>query len=216
MNKPQRSKWSISEFKVLCEQANNEGYRFAESLAIKFRAARDYHQKTILQKLEEAQGLREPNKLTRLDFEITCEIDAFMNALNSIFDLLAQLVNECLRSPKSPVAKVNIHKTSEWDDVSEDLRCKILKMVKNEWFLKIRDYCNVSKHHRVIKADVQVDFFDKAIHTGFLTNKFDYGERTAQSISNREIEGCLKFVGRSVEGIGVILNEEMLSQSQRI
>ncbi len=114
MNEPLNSKWNIREFRALCQQANNEGVRFAESLSLKFIAARDYHHKNILQKLKEAKEFKELKVLTRLDFEIACEMDAFMNALNSMFDSLAQLVNECLRSSKSPVEKVVFHKIKEW------------------------------------------------------------------------------------------------------
>jgi len=216
MNETLNSKWNIREFRALCEQANNEGVRFAESLSLKFIAARDYHHKNILQKLKEAKEFKDLKDLTRLDFEIACEMDAFMNALNSTFDLLAQLVNECLRSSKSPAAKIEFHKISKWDDVPEGIRCKVARMAKNEWFLKIRDYCNVSKHHQVIKGDVHVEFLDLEIHTGYHTKEFNYRKRIAQSISDRELDGCLKFVGRSVNGIGVILNQELLSRSEQI
>ena len=214
MNEPLNSKWNTRQFKELGKEAGNEGVRYAESLSLKFIAARDYRQQNTLQKLKYAKEFKELEDLPRLDFEIAFEMDAFMNALNSMFDFLAQILNECLRPPKSPVEEVNFGKISKWDDVPEDLRCKFIRMAKNEWFLKIRDYCNVSKHHYAIKGDVHVEFLDHERHTGYQTKEFNYGKRIAQSISNQEINGCLKFVGRSVNGIGVILNQELLSRSE--
>ena len=206
--------WNKREFRALCEQANNDGIRFAESLSLKYLAARDYHQKNILQKLEEAKAFKELSDLTCLDFEIAWELDAFMNALNSVFDLLAQLINECLRLPRLPVEKVEFLEVSKWD-VPKDIRCKVASVAKDEWFLRIRDYCNVSKHHYAIKGDVHVEFGDPDTHTGYRTKEFDYKARVAQCISDRELEGCLKFVGRSVNEIGALLNHELLSRSEQ-
>ena len=206
--------WNIKEFRTLCEQANNEGVKFAESLSLKFLAARDYHQKNILQKLEEAKVLKEPSDLVRLDFEIAWELDAFMNALNSMFDLLAQLINECLCLPRLPVEKGEFCKASKWD-VPKDVRCKVASMAEDEWFLRIRDYCNVSKHHYAIKGDVHVEFGNPDTHTGYRTKEFDYKARVAQCITDQELGGCLKFVGRSVNEIGALLNHELLSRSEQ-
>ncbi len=98
--------------------------------------------------------------------------------------------------------------------MSEDIRFKVIRMAKNEWFLKIRDYCNVSKHHHAIKGDVRVEFLDYERHTGYHTKEFNYRKRIGQSISDQEMNGCVKFVGRSVNEIGVILNRELLSRSE--
>jgi hypothetical protein len=206
--------WNIKEFKDLCKQANRDGAKFAESLAVRFMAARDYHQKNIFQKLEEAKSLRDSNDLCRLDYEIAWELDAFMNALNSIFDFLAQLINECLRKPKLDVAKVDPCRFN-WmrgNGIADSVSNKFEDMVKDKWFTKIHDYCNVSKHHYAIKGDVNVEFGDARVKTWYYTKEFDFKQRCAQHISASELKDYLVFVGNYVNEIGVLLNHELSSR----
>lgn len=207
--------WNIKEFKDLCKQANRDGAKFAESLAVRFLAARDYHQKNILQKLEEAKSLRDPKDLLRLDHEIAWELDAFMNALNSNFDFLAQLTNECLRKPKLDVTKVDPCHLN-WmrgNGIADSVSNKFEDMAKDKWFTKIHDYCNVSKHHYAIKGDVHVEFGDARVKTGYHTKEFDFKQRCAQRMSDSELRDCIAFVGKYVDEIGVLLNRELCSRA---
>lgn len=200
--------WNIMEFKTLCEQAHIDGVPFAESLAVKYMASQGYHGKNILDKLKEAEALKSPEDLARLDMEIAWELDAFMNALNSMFDILAQLINECLCSPKLPVGDVDIYKVKDWDVPREIIEI-IDNATTNEQFDMIRGYCNVSKHHYAIKGGVHVDFSGSDIKTNYYSNKFTNKSKDTKYINAHELSNYLKFAGGVVDQVGMLLNREL-------
>ena len=206
--------WDIKEFRTLCKYAHTDGLMFAESLAVKYRAARDYHQKNTSEKLKEAEVSKALGDLARLDLEIAWELDAFMNALNSMFDILAQLINECLCSPKFPVEGVNIHKVKGWD-VPKEIVQIIDNATMNELFNMIRGYSNVSKHRYAIKGDVHVDFSGLYVNTSYYSKEFTYKSKDTQHISDHELSNYLKFAGGVVDQVGMLLNRELLARNTR-
>jgi hypothetical protein len=100
------SEWKLKEFKKLCLDSGFEKiWSHTISLAFKYRAA-VYHKIKIQQKIDEISSQTFLEKAPNYDLEIAFELDALMNTLNSVWDFLGQLLNECFIHPKANSAKI--------------------------------------------------------------------------------------------------------------
>ena len=137
--------WNIKEFKKCCLNSGfDEVLLYTYSLVSRFNAT-VYHKKNILRKTKNIKDKRmelPPEKYGAYDYEYSFEIDALMLALNSMWDILGQLINECFIRPKIKVNKVyfpNICKnicdcsTKEAKSISPEIKLILNSIQENDY-----------------------------------------------------------------------------------
>jgi len=211
-------KWNLVEFKKLCSATDkNQAYILARSLAFKYRAARDYHKYNILDRLakikNEGSAFLLTSEFFQCELEIGFEADALVSALNSMWDIIAQLLNECFGNPKLPVKSVCFDNIVKKCSLSTDIKDAVGKMLCDKYYKEIRSYCNVSKHHYAIEGDIKVDFGKNIKRVSYQAKQFEY-ERIKYSPSVDEVIQYIKFVGNSVDEIGSLIQIELSSLLQ--
>ena len=205
--------WNLREFKALCLNSGLDKQLFyTESLAFKWEAAK-YHKGIIQQKMNESPKLS-PNKLLAYDFEIAFELDALMSALNSIWDILAQLLNECFIRHKIDASSVSFNILS---DTNKDYRKLIPTEVRHITnniprsppYPTIKDYVNVSKHRYAIKGEIDVDYREIPTRVSYKTQQFECKKGQRRRLTPNKAFKCLEFVGKSVDQVGAEVQKEV-------
>ncbi len=195
--------WKLQEFKTFCEYQGLERPLFyTESLALKFAAAK-YHR----DRLEEKMGKIDPQRLSlemlvRYDFEIAFEIDALMMTLNSMWDILGQLINACFIHDDPN--EISFNKLAKCHP--ELIPAKVMPILRSiqehSLYATIKEYANVSKHQHAIKGDVHVDFGETPTRVSYETKEFKHRQKQQRRLTPEKASKCLSFVGKSVDKVG--------------
>ena len=116
--------WNLKEFEPLCLNSGfDKALFYTNSLAVKWNAA-IYHKSNIQQKINDINFNSFLEKAPAYDYEVAFELDALMLALNSMWDILGQLINECFMRPKIDVSKMyfaDIFKCY-WDSIPPEIQ----------------------------------------------------------------------------------------------
>ncbi len=207
------SAWNPKEFKDVCLQSGLSRVSvYVESLIVKNWAA-IYHKENIekrLNKLRET-GLRSsPEQILQYEKEITFELDALMATLNSMWDILAQLLNECF--VKTDSREMNFSKFSNPKEccyrlIPSEIQ-SILKSIRgNTLYRTITDYTNVSKHRYLPLGEIYMDVSAKPRKVSYITSEFEYKKGEWQRLAIDKAFKCLGFVIKSVDQIGAKIHE---------
>ncbi len=208
--------WNLKEFKTLCLNSGfDEALFYTNSLAIKWNAA-IYHKHNIQQKMAELDSNSFLAKAPAYDHEIAFELDALMVTLNSIWDILGQLINECFIRPKIPASKLyfdNILNNKISDIRQNSIPPEIHQILKpihgDEHYHKIRAFANVSKHRHAIQGEIYMDVSEKPTKKSYVTTEFEY-KRKWYKLTVDDAFSCWEFVnkvGKSVDQIGAKIHE---------
>ena len=193
--------WNLKEFKTLClDSGLDKTWFYTKSLAFKWNAA-IYHKDKIQQKIDEINPQSFLEKAPAYDLEIAFELDALMTTLNSMWDILGQLINECLIRPKRDTSKMYFDDVFKccWNSIPSEIQ-PILKSIRgNELYRIIKAYANVSKHRYAIQGEVYMDMGKKPTKVSYVIPEFEY-KKTFE---------CLDFVGKSVDQIGARIHESI-------
>ncbi len=204
--------WNLKEFKTLCLNSGlDKAWFYAESLAFKWNAA-VYHKSKIQQKIDEIDLKSFLEKALDYSVEIAFELDALMVTLNSMWDILGQLTNECFIRPKIPESGLyfdNIlnNKISiiQQNSIPSTIKSTLEDIKKNELYGLIKAYANVSKHRYAIQGDCHIDFTKIPTTVSYVT-EFEYnGEWHKLTID--DAFKCWKFVGESLIQVGTKTQE---------
>ncbi len=206
--------WNLKEFKTLCLNSRlDEALFYTRSLVFKWKAA-IYHKDNIQQKMTELKSF--PGKALAYDYEIAFELDALMVTLNSMWDILGQLINECFIRPKIPVNGLyfeNILK-SKIDKYGQNSIPPVIQQIlkpiqEDEHYHTIRAFANVSKHRHAIQGEIHMDVSEKPAKKSYVTTEFKY-EGKWYKLTLDDASRCWEFMdsmGKSVDQIGAKIHE---------
>lgn len=198
--------WKVKDFNVLCHDLGlDKACLYADSLSIRWVAAR-YHKRNIQQKINELKIETFPEKVADYSSEFNFELDALMLTLNSIFDILGQLINECFINPKIPIGSVKFDDVVNHSSIPSELK-SILNDIKGKpLYQKIRAYANVSKHRYVIQGTNRIDFTKIPTTVSYESTEFEYKDEW-HKLTLDTARRCWKFVGKSVIQVGTKTQE---------
>lgn len=198
--------WKVKEFNALCHDLGlDKACLYADSLSIRWSASR-YHKRNIQQKRNELNIETFPKKVADYTSEFNFELDALMLTLNSIFDILGQLINECFINPKIPIGCVTFDKVVNHRSIPSKLK-SILNDIKGDTlYQKIRAYANVSKHRYVIQGINHIDFTKIPTTVSYESTEFEYRDEWHKLTLDTAFK-CWKFVGKSVIKAGTKIQE---------
>jgi len=195
-------KWSIKDFNAICRDLGlDKACLYADSLSFRWLDAR-YHRSNIQQKMDEMKDVGSfIEKGAESTFIIDCELNALMLSLNSIFDILGQLINECFIKPKMRIDCVTFNKVVNHISTPDQLK-SILNSIKGDTLYQIiRAYSNVSKHRHVIQGTNNIDFTKIPTTVSYKSTEFEYkGEW--HILTHDTVFRCYKFASESLVQIG--------------
>ncbi len=204
--------WNLKEFKTLCHDLGlDKACLYAHSLSVRWSAAR-YHKRNIqqsinkLNKINETRIITFPNDVAEYTSEFNFELDALMLTLNSIFDILGQLINECFINPKIPIGKVKFDNVVNHSSIPSELKLILNPIRGNPLYQKIRAYANVSKHRYVIQGTNHIDFTKIPTTVSYESTEFEYNDEWHELTLDTAFN-CWKFVGKSVIKVGTRTHE---------
>jgi len=205
--------WKVKDFNAICRDLGlDKACLYADSLSTRWLSAR-YHKSNIQQNMDEMKDIKSFLKnMSYYSFTINFELDALMLSLNSIFDILGQLINECFISPKIPIDRVKFDKVVNHNSIPDDLR-QILKSIKKDpLYQKIKAYANISKHRYVIQGDNNIDFTQIPTTISYKSTEFEYNGKWHELTHDTAFR-CWKFVGESLIQAGNMIQELVKSGS---
>jgi hypothetical protein len=204
--------WNLKEFKTLCLNSGlDKVWFYTESLAFKWRAA-TYHKSKIQQKIDEINSTSFLEKAPAYDLEIAFALDALMVTLNSMWDILGQLINECFIRPKIDASKMYFDDIFKcyWNSIPPDIQ-PILKPIRgNTLYRTIKAFADVSKHRHAIQGEIHMDVSKKAAKVSYVTTEFEYKKGEWHKLTLDNAFKCWEFVdklGKSIDEIGAKIHE---------
>jgi hypothetical protein len=200
--------WKVKEFNALCHDLGlDKACLYADSLSIRWSAAR-YHKQNIQQKINELNIETFPEKVADYTSQFNFEFDALMLTLNSMWDILGQLINECFIRPKIDANKMYFDDIFKcyWDSIPSELKPILTSIKGNALYQKIKAYANVSKHKYVIQGTNQIDF-TKIPTTVSYEAEFEYRRGEWHKLTLDAAVKCCKFAGESVIQVGTKTQE---------
>ncbi len=203
------SAWNLKEFKTLCLNSGFDKALFhTESLAFKWNAA-IYHKGKIQQKISEINVNSSLEKAPVYDYEIAFELDALMVTINSMWDILGQLINECFIHPKIDASKMyfdDIFKC-HWGSMPPEIQPLLKPIRGNALYRTIKAFANVSKHRYAIQGEIYMDVSKKPTEVEYVTTEFEYKKGEWHKLTLDSASSCLEFVGKSVDQVGAKIHE---------
>ena len=198
--------WKVKDFIALCHDLGlDKACLYANSLSIRWSAA-GYHGRNIQQKISELNIETFPKKVADYASEFNFELDSLMLTLNSTFDILGQLINECFINPKIPVDDVIFDKLFNHSSIPSELK-PILTCIKGDkLYQNIRAYANVSKHRYVIQGTNHIDFTRIPTTVSYESIEFEYRDEWYKLTYDTAFK-CWKFVGKSLIKAGTKIQE---------
>ncbi len=184
--------WNLKEFKTLCLSSGfDKAWFYTESLAFKWNAV-IYYKSKLQQKINEINFNSFLKKAPAYDYEIAFELDALMLTLNSMWDILIGLIDECSCYRNSIPAEIQ----------------PILKPIKgNALYRTIKAFANVSKHRHAIQGEINMDVSEKPAKKSYVTTEFEYKKGEWHKLTSDKAFRCMEFVGKSVDQIGAKIHE---------
>jgi hypothetical protein len=186
--------------------------KYASSLVLK-KCDTLYHKKNVEKRLSEIQEKRlklSTGKLIEYEFEITFELDALVSTLNTVWDVLAQLINECFiridicnvsftkfSNPKHPYYKLVPPKIQ-----------RILTSIRgNTLYRDIYCFTNISKHRYAVSGELVIDFSKESQSISYSTVKLEYKKREWHTFTDEKAFKCVGFMIDSVNRVGFTINQ---------
>ena len=207
--------WNPKEFKDVCLQSGlSRALVYAESLVVKNWAA-IYHKENIGKRLNKlrATGLRSsPEQILQYEKEITFELDALMATLNSMWDILAQLLNEYfvqIDSSEVSFSKFSNPKECCYRLIPSEIQPILQSIRGNTLYRTIKAYTNVSKHRYLPLGESYMNVSAMPREVSYTTPEFEYKNGERQRLAIDKAFKCLEFVIKSVDQIGAKIHELM-------
>lgn len=198
------AKLDLRHLKKFCYAHDRQGlWVFIESYLFRDHAAL-YHISNIRERLEAAKQPQPSyiQKVYKTEIELPFEVDALMLTLNSMIDLALQIINEAfLSSPKKPEDL----RWKDWDKLkkSPGFPSKVAELIDSlrdhPTKQKIREYSNISKHIRVIRGQLTIDFRPHTPQTDYTTAVFGFKKRITLDVD--DLEECRKFTKETVKSL---------------
>ena len=199
--------WKVEEFNALCHDLGlDKACLYAGSLSIRWSAIR-YHKSNIQQNMDEMKDIKSFLKnMSYYSFTVNFELDALMLTLNSIFDILGQLINECFINPKIPIGSVKFDDVVNHSSIPSELKSILNDIKGNTLYQKIRAYANVSKNRYVIQGTNHIDFTKIPTTVSYESTEFECRDEWHKLTLDTAFN-CWKFVGKSVIKAGTKTQE---------
>ena len=201
--------WNLTEFKTLCLNSGLDKLLFyTKSLALNWHAV-IYHKNNIKRKIDEIGPQSFLAKAPAYEIEIAFELQALMTTLNSMWDILGQLINECFIRPKKDARKMYFDDIFKcyWDSIPSEIQT-ILKRIRGDTlYRRIKAYANVSKHRYAIQGEIHMDLSEKPTKISYVIPEFEYKNGEWHKLTLDKAFKCLEFVGTSVDQIGAKIHE---------
>jgi hypothetical protein len=209
--------WSFDEFNALCKTKHlDDTHIFQNALYWKVAHA-TYHAGRSKDVWKELLSSKESIPVGGIDWNKTqlaseAEAEACAQVLNSMPDILAQIINtsllkgilgNCLSPDENGLifkVRDKLHKLPNDASIIEN---EINKLLSCEEFQYIRSFVNIIKHHSLIDSNWSVHITPKSANQGVLFKKFDnFKEQFAVYIT----EDCRKKITEQIIKIGDEIN----------
>jgi hypothetical protein len=198
--------WKVEEFNSLCHDLGlDKASIYSNSLSIRWSEAR-YHKQNIKQKINGLEIETFPETVSDYTSQFNFELDALMLTLNSIFDIMGQLLNECFIRPKMSADDVKFDEVVNHSSIPSELKPILTSIKGNALYRKIKAYADVSKHKHVIQGTNQIDFTRIPTTVSYET-EFEYRNGEWHKLTLDAAIECWKFVGESVIRVGTKTQE---------
>jgi len=193
--------WNLKEFKQICLQKEfNELLHYTESLAFKWQAA-IYHKDNIEEKINGLQTDFSLEKAARYDYEIIFEADALLTVLNSMWDILAQIINECFIHKEIKKVYFCTILVNNHNLIPAQVKSYLVEIEEAELYKTIKAYCNTSKHRYAVRGNTDTDVSKKPYDVKFIVDEFEYNGKRYKLTQKKVLE-CYKFAGKSFDTVG--------------
>jgi len=189
----------LQALKKFCDiHKRQELWSFVESCIFRYWAAL-YHLSNIRDKLERARedGRSRIEDVLKLEKELLFEVDALMLSLNSMFAIVAQVINEGLLVEKLHVTDVDLKEVSTSGDLPADLREELRLMMGDTFYQRITCYSNTSKHIRAVRGQLSIDFRPETPEADYKINEFRL--KQPLRLDYDKIEACWRFASGKIE-----------------
>lgn len=175
-----------------------ELWAFVESYLFRDLAAL-YHISNIRDKLETVKQPPDIQTVLKVEQELSFEVDALILTLNSMFDLMLQIINEAFLTPTETV------RCKDWKELKKrpSFPSNVVQYIDqargHATYQKVKDYSNISKHIRAIQGRLTIDFRPDTPQTDYTTGEFGFKQCTALNVD--DLEKCREFTKETLEGL---------------
>ena len=198
--------WNLKEFKNKClNKGLDKAWFYTGSLAFKWNAVK-YHRGKIEDKLAEMKEKPIPQIAAIYDYEIAFDLDCLMTTLNSIWDILGQLLNEFYVIPKKNPGEVCFNTIIKDKSIPATIRNILLSIKGDTLYATILAYANVSKHRHSIEGENLIDMSDKPYKVSYNSIEYEYNGKWYKLTTDKAFK-CMEFVGNSVDQVGARIHE---------
>lgn len=125
------------------------------------------------------------------ELEVEAETEACVQVLNSMPDVVSQIINCLVLNNALAIGEVSINKVLQLltkDAKAKGLCISIQQMLGSKTFIYIRDFCNTIKHRRLIDKEYffHADF-QNGVTEGIRYLEFQYGNNTHPALMSKDI-----------------------------
>ena len=200
--------WNLKEFKTQClNKGLDKAWFYTGSLTFKWHAVK-YHRRKIEEKLVEMKQNPSLQIAAEYDYEIAFDLDCLMTTLNSMWDILGQLINELYVRPKDNSDVVFFDTIIKKKSIPSEIK-NILHSIKgNTLYTKITAYANISKHRYAIEGQNYIDMSNKPYEVSYESMKYEYKGQWYKLTPATAFK-CLEFAGKSLDQVGAKIHELM-------
>jgi hypothetical protein len=114
-----------------------------------------------------------------------------------MIDLVAQIINEAILTPKLPIRKVRLEDIRKSKSLPIVFQKPIDRLKGNNLYKRIRGYSNISKHIKAIRGQLTIDFRRGIPQVSYSTDRF--GSKQPTTLNVKGLEECRKFTKKTIE-----------------
>lgn len=162
------TKWNFSELSKLCEEKGIPSAKiYQNSLGWRWMRA-DYHadmaSKVWSDLFKESFSFVD-QRCAQAIFSYEAQVESCVQALHSLADILAQIINVVVlggRLKEDSVSIKKVVKIMEKENIAPDVAKSTRRLLCDELFNYIEAFCNTIKHRRLIKTDFSAEYGENA------------------------------------------------------
>ena len=161
-------KWRFSELNKLCEEKGIPDAKiYQNSLEWRWKRA-DYHAEMaseVWSDLFKESFSFVDQRCYEAIFSYEAQVESCVQALHSLADILAQIINVLVLSNRLPEASVSVKsvvKIMEDEGIAPAIAKSIRQLIDDGVFQYIEAFCNTIKHRRLIKTDFRAEYGENA------------------------------------------------------
>jgi hypothetical protein len=220
--------WDLEEFKELCaNQGLPDTKVYQATLGLKTWRAKNFGERSqkvwedfISSKTESRVGDADLHTTSyRIEirggdedlhttwFESESYIEAALQALHSMADVLAQIINVVVLGGRFSEADVTMRKVrQQLGNLAPDVAASIQQLIDSEEFKYTNGFVNTIKHRRLLDTELSVEV-GRGIKMGLRFQPFTYGQSFPSMWTSDIVENIIPRVIDNINAIGNALND---------